>query len=449
MIVNIINGEIMMDLMAAVPLMAQADVPQGQVIVQEKTRTQEESGFIHSKEGGRFQVVKVLPKKADNFDQSFDYADAFGVLRVAGIYSDLLDGVDTSTVSVGGQFGFQTASYYGVSARLGAYTSQKVSALTDPDKLNHDFLDENENSFTYIAEANIAYNNELVQVKGGRVRIDTPYADSDDIRMAPNTFEGVWSHFDFTDEWKAQAMYLTRWAGFDSGEDQNEFKKFFENPKSGEMSNGLLGVSLSYVINDVNDISIWYYHVDKMSDIAYAEAAGDIVFSEDLHMEYGLQGSVMLESDNSGVDGEVVGAMALLHYGMVYGGAAFNYAFVDDGNYIVNGFGGGPYYTSLDESTIGFVSEAVPGEDVLSYRLGIGIDFSSWGPQGLLMEYVYGDLESKESAAFSEQDIIVSYEITDKLCLEGTFAHFDIGRSRIELDADEFDRYIVRMDYSF
>jgi hypothetical protein len=439
----------MIDLIATAPLVAQADMPQSRVEVQEKTRTQEESGFIHSKEGGRFQIVKTLPKKAEDFDHSFDYADAFGVLRIAGIYSDLLDGIDTSAVSVGGQFGFQTASYHGVSARLGAYTSQKVSALTDSDKLNQDYFDENGNSFTYIAEANVAYDNEFFQVKGGRVRIDTPYADSDDIRMAPNTFEGVWSHFDFTDEWKAQAMYLTRWAGFDSGEDQNEFKKFFKNPKSGEMSNGLLGVSLSYVIDDVNDVSLWYYHVDKMCDIAYAEAAGDIVFSEDLHIEYGLQGSVILESSSSGVDGEVLGAMALLHYDMVYGGAAFNYAFVDDGNYIVNGFGGGPYYTSLDESTIGFVSGAVPGEDVSSYRLGAGVDFSSWGPKGLVMEYIYGDLESEESASFSEQDIMVSYEITDKLYFEGTFAHFNIDKSKIELDADEFDRYIVRMDYSF
>ncbi len=421
------------------------------MVVQEDTRMQEEGGFLHTKEGGRYQVVTVLPKEADSFDQTFEYADAFGTLRVAGIHADSLFGTDTSAFAIGGQFGFQTASYYGFSARMAAYTSQKVSALNPsrPENRNTAFFDEDGNSFTYIGEANIAYDNDNLRVEVGRVRIDTPYADSDDIRMAPNTFEGVWSHFDVTDSWKIQAMYLTRWAGFDSGEDQDQYKKLFENSQNGEMSDGAFGASLQYVINNVNDISLWYYHVDQMSDIVYAEAAGEITFTDAFHIEYGLQGSTIKEIKNSHVEGDVLGALAILDYNMLFLSGAVNYAFVDGENSITDGFGGGPYYTSLDESTIGFVSEAAPGEDVYSYRIGGGVDLNDWGADGLVIEYIYGDLESSSTLGFNEQDVIITYDITDHLYLEGIFANFDIDKSPVDLDVEKFNRYVVRLDYSF
>ena len=439
----------MVDMMIEPVYLAQVDINPSAAVVQEKKVT--EGGFIHTKEGGRYQIVAILPKKAENADQTFEYADAFGTLRAAGIHADSLFGTDTSAFAVGAQFGFQTASYYGFSARMAAYTSQKVSALnpSSPENRNPDFFDGNGDSFTYIGEANIAYDSDGLRIEAGRVRIDTPYADSDDIRMAPNTFEGVWSHFDITDSWKIQAMYLTRWAGFDSGADQNKFKKLFENSQNGEMSDGAFGASVQYVIDDENDISLWYYHIDQMSDIVYAEAAGDIKFTDAFHIEYGLQGSTITELKNSHVEGDVLGAMGILDYNMLFLAAAVNYAFVDGENAITDGFGGGPYYTSLDESTIGFVSEAASGEDIYSFRIGGGVDFNDWKVDGLVIEYIYGDLESSSTLEFNEQDVIITYDITDRLYLEGIFAKFDIDKSPVDLDVEKFNRYVVRLDYSF
>jgi len=441
----------MIDLMMEPTYLAQADISPSAIVVQEKSKVTEERGFIHSKEGGRYQVVTVLPKEASSVNQTFEYADAFGTLRAAGIHADSLFGTDTSAFAIGAQFGFQTASYYGVSARMAAYTSQKISALnpSKPKNRNRDFFDEDGNSFTYIGEANVAYNSDIVRIEAGRVRIDTPYADSDDIRMAPNTFEGVWSHFDLSDSWKVQATYLTRWAGFDSGEDQSTYKKLFENSHNGETSDGMFGLSLQYVINDDNDISLWYYHVDQMSDIVYVESAGDLIFTDAFHVEYGLQVSTIQSLNHSQVEGDVLGAMVIFDYSMLFFATAINKAFVDGENSITDGFGGGPYYTSLDESTIGFVSETAPGEDTLSYRVGGGVNFNDWNIEGLVIEYVYGDLKSSQSLEFNEHDVIITYDITDQLYLEGVFARFDIDKAPVDLDAEKFSRYIVRLDYSF
>lgn len=417
--------------------------------VREDRNARQEGGLLHQKGGGRYQIVKTLPTEADSIDNAFDYADAFGTLRIGWMQTDLgLDKMSDAT-AIGGQFGFNTASFEGVSARVAAYTSQKVGAVTDNVSFPPDFFDENGDAFTYIAEANIVYENRYMQAKGGRIRIDTPYADSDDLRMAPNTFEGLWSHFDITETLKAQAFYLTRWAGFDSGEDQQKFKKFFENPASGDGSNGLFAGTIQYQYDDANDVSLWYYHVDQMSDIVYLQAAGDLPFSDDFHAEYGLQGSAIIARENSGVDGNVVGALAMLHYGMLFGGGAFNVAGVEENRAITDGFGGGPYYTSLDESTIACVSESAPGEDVFSYRYGGGIDFEPLGAAGLVVEYVYGVLGSKESIELVEQNLILTYDITEKLYFESVFAHYHVDKAPVDLSSETFDRIVARLDYTF
>jgi imipenem/basic amino acid-specific outer membrane pore len=349
----------------------------------------QESGFLHSKQAGRYQIVTELPKEADSFDRMFDFADAFGVIRAGYINNDL-PGNDTSATAIGGRFGFDTAAYRGVKFHAAAYTSQKLPVLNPDDKsLATDFFDADGESFTYLAEANIAYEGETFQAMAGRMRLDMPYADSDDLRMAPNTFEGAWAHLDANEHVKAQAYFLSRWAGFDSGEDQDRFKVLYED-EEGDAGWGAAGLSASYLFDEQNELSLWYYYIDKMSSIVYMEADAHHYFRDDLHLEYGLQGSTIRELSGSAVEGDTVGAFGILHYGGFFGGFAYNHAFVSGENIITDGFGGGPYYTSLDEATIGAVSEAAPGEDVGSWRVGVGLEFEPIGLDGLVVELVHG-----------------------------------------------------------
>ncbi|MEA1920396.1 MAG: porin [Campylobacterota bacterium] len=418
-------------------------------VIERRAIQEHEKGLIHSKQAFRYEVVKTLPKEADSFNKAFDYAQPFGTLRMAWIDSDIINGDSTAT-ALGGSFGFNTASFYGFKLHVGATTSQKVPLLNPSQtSLNPDFYDEIGDSFTYLSEASIDYESEELFARLGRIRIDTPYADSDDIRMAANTFEGFWANYVVADDFIVQTYYLSQWAGYDSGDSQDLFKPLYIT-QEGEEGWGALGASLSVAFNTDDEASLWYYHIDKMSDIAYGEVAGHFTMTEQHHIEYGIQASYIQEIDQSHIEGQVIGAMAIIDYENFFFGLAGNYAFVDEYKSITDGFGGGPYYTSLDESTIGFVSEQSPGVDVLSTRIGVGADLEMIGIEGLTVELVHGQIKSTDDSEwFKENDMALTYIPDDRIEVSAVFANFYVQESKDRLENDHFNRFVVRADYKF
>ncbi len=417
----------------------------------------EQSGMIHSKVARRFEIVKKLPKKADDFNSMFDYADTFGKFRLAYIdsahkISVVSNKVEKSATSFGGEFGFNTAELYGLQLHMSTYISQGFGFVNpDVNDLNEDFFVKNLDSFAYMAEASINYNSEMFQTKIGRVRVETPYANSDDIRVSPNTFEGAWVNIDYNDSLNTQLIYFNRWAGYDSqDESANAFQDKFKNLVNDD-GFGIVGASLTYKYGKNSELSFWYNYIDKMSAIAYAEIVG-IYFTNnpDLHFDYGLQASNIQELDNSNVEGNVLGAMGIVHYKGMFVGGAYNIALSDEGKYVTNGFGGGPYYTSLDEGTISEVSEvaAVSGIEALnnnakSYRIGLGYEFEKISLDGLVIELVYGELYN-DNGSITEKDAIVTYDITDRWHAEATYTKY-----KSSCDNNTFDRTLVRVDYLF
>ena len=427
------------------------------LLAQEEVNIKVEHGLIHSKQEGRYKIVQTLPEKADGFDQSFDYAKPFATFRLANIVTEqakvgAMDETKTLGTAFGGIFGFDTASLYGLHLHLGAYISQKIHAL-NPDsgssfEQNGAFFDIDKGSYAYIGEASIDYASERVDAKAGRIRIETPFADSDDIRMSPNSFEGVWTNITLTDDLQMQAYFLTRWAGTDSADDisgQDEFKPLTTD------GYGLSGASMTYNFDQLNALSIWYYNVDTRADLIYVEGAGELYFSEAFHMEWGLQGGHGLERDNSSVEGDVLGGMLIADYSALYLGIAYNYVFVEEGKFITDGFGGGPYYTSLDEMTIGAVSELAPGNDIQVFRLALGVDFSELSSEEINIELIHGHFMLESSnAEVIESDIVFWYGITDRWSLESIYAYVDQKNiSTTEPDNRDFQRLVTRLDYSF
>ena len=271
-------------------------------------------------------------------------------------------------------FGFDTASLYGWNLRVAAYASQKVHALNSSDQGNQNsqLFDAQGNSYAYIGEAGIVYKNTRFQALAGRILIDTPYADSDDIRMSPNSFQGAWGALDISNDLQAQAYFLTGWAGVDSGGDQNVFKPLIDD------GYGVAGGALIYKPNE-NGISFWYYNMDKVSDVFYIEASGEQFVAGNFNVEWGVQGAHIRERSDSGVDGNVIGTVFIAEYKSAYFGIAYNRVFTGNNTSVTDGFGGGPYYTSLDKQTVGNVSALAPGKDLNAYRLNLGVEsYVSW-----------------------------------------------------------------------
>lgn len=439
--------------------LAQADnrvATQTPVVTQKMTTAIEQSGVIHSKVAGKYDVVKELPKEANSFNGMFDYADAFGKFRLAYInsahkISSIPNKTEKSATSFGGEFGFNTAQFHGFQAHIAAYVSQSLD-FVNPDKndLNEDFFAKDLDSFAYIAEASINYSNDFFQTKIGRIRVETPFANSDDIRMAPNTFEGAWANIDYSDKVKTQLLYFNRWAGYDSQDEstgafQNEFKDLVSSD-----SFGMTGASITYEYAKNSEVSFWYNYVDKMSAMAYAEVIGIyFIDGEDFHVDYGLQAANIQELENSNVEGNVFGAMSIFHYKGAFFGGAYNIALSENGKYVTNGFGGGPYYTSLDEATISSISEAGsaytsgPNNNAESFRIGAGYEFERVSINGLVLELVYGELYS-DNGRITEKDAILTYDITDRWYLEGTYTNYKSTSNK-----NTFDRALVRLEYKF
>lgn len=409
----------------------------------------QKGGLFYMKTAGRFELVKTLPKHADSFNDMFDYADAYGKLRFAYIDSAHKISNDPKhkkkAAAVGGELGIKTALYHGFGINISGYISQSVGPL-NPKKndINEDFFNAEKSSFVYIAEASFNYSNDTFQTMLGRIKVETPYANSDDIRMAPDTFEGAWVNIDYTDKLKTQIMYVNKWAGYDSqDEDTGASQDVFKNLVNDDAF-GMAMISLTYEYADNSEISIWYNYIDAMSIVSYAEIIGLYRFNKDFHIDYGFQASNFQELENSEVDGNVLGTMLIAHYNNYYIGSAYNIVLVEDGNYISNGFGGGPYYTSLDEATIEAISEATRNNSE-AFRIGVGCDFSPYGAEGLNVELVYGELY-EQFQSLKEDDIVITYSTSDRWSLDAIYTNF---KSRNDNDNNTFDRYHVRVDYNF
>jgi hypothetical protein len=419
-------------------------------------REQEEVGLIHSKQVGRYKVMITAPVNAETFDQAFDQLKPYVTFRLANITTreealqDFnIDEKKTAGTAVGGIFGFDTASLYGCSLRIAAYTSQKVHALnsSDPINQNSQLFDAEGNSYAYIGEAGIVYKNTRFQAMAGRIRIDTPYADSDDIRMSPNSFQGAWGALDISNDLQAQAYFLTGWAGVDSGDDQNVFKPLIDD------GYGIAGGALIYKPNE-NGISFWYYNMDKVADVFYAEASGEQFVTGNFHIEWGVQGAHIRERSDSGVYGSVIGTVLIFEYKSAYFGIAYNRVFTGSSSRVTDGFGSGPYYTSLDKQTIGNVSALAPGKDLNAYRLNLGFELTPLGIKGLNIELLHGHFALADSAVeVEESDVALSYAITNRWHLESIYSTVDLMNidytnpdNRVLRD---FQRLVTRLDYSF
>lgn len=418
-----------------------------QAVEIEPLRETEFAGKIRTKHTERYQVVEVLPKEADSFDLMFSYAKPMAVIRSAYIHDFTIGGPESNALALGGQFGFQTAQYNGFSAILMAYTSQNLNISNFYSGTeNSDLFSVDGKGFTYLSEANIAYSNAQFQVELGRVRVETPLANSDDTRMAPNTFEGIWSHIDLSGSAKAQAFYFSRWAGSGSQEvdnsgvvtaPQDEFKRFTQD------SQGLMGISLSHVVTD-NEYSLWYYYVDKYAQMLYAEALGEHIISDVFELEWGVQVSHFEALEGSSVQGTVSGALLLAHFESLFGGGAFNYANVAEGKTLTDGFGGGADFTSLDEASVATLSQLFPGKNIFAFRLGLGYEFSAFGERNLIVELMHGEFEVEGAPLMlDENDIIVSYQLFERWYGELVYANFHDNTQ------DDFDRAVARLDYRF
>jgi len=398
------------------------------------------------------------PRKAVTFSEMFTKGTPSGQIRLGYIRLDPdEDGAESNhDLALGGQLKFETAPLYGIALGMAFYTSH---SLLQPD--DEDFNDELSSAQQYYDILGEAYINggwNGFNIRLGRQLIDTPFADSDDIRMTPHTFEAAVAGYEYND-FSVTGGYLSTWQGVDAGYNIAENGDYaeFDDMVPGSDGTWLLGGSYG---SDILEAGIWYYGVLDVVNAFYADINVPIEFSDSFSMTFGAQ--VSFQSDNTSeetheelgarVEGDLYGAMVELSFAGITAGAAYTHASVDEGEVIFGGWGGGPFFTNIDTLV---ANEFAAGQDTNSYTLSVGYDFSDVGVEGLSIGYTFGHYEggadamdSSANAEVAEHDFYLEYEISKDWSMDAVYVVSDDKENEAATEWD-YNRAQVRVNFTF
>lgn len=365
-----------------------------------------------------------------------------GQLRLGYIYVDpKFSGEATSySTALGGQLKYESARYGGFGVGLAFYTSHALDPLSgeEMDGKFNDELSTVDGHYDLLAEVYVDYLMDDFQIRIGRQVIDTPYMDSDDIRMTPNTFEGLMARYSH-EELSIDAGYMTKWQGPDAG-----VYKFVDLVDGGD---GIAMVGMRYESGDIES-NLWYYYADNIANIVYADTKYSYKLSDKTTLTSGAQVANQSELDDSGIDATLFGAMTELGYGDFMLGLAYNRLIVDSDHEYFGGFGGGVGFVNMFEMTAGVFSFH---QSATAWKLSLSYDLSNLGFDNLCISYDYGDYKGDVKHEASEHNLIVTYEPSDDWNIEITYDKIedmdrDISSEHVDYGVD---RVLARVNYNF
>lgn len=339
-------------------------------------------------------LITTLIINANSISESFNNLTVDGYIRAAYENHHIIDDKTYTDGAIGGKLHIETAPYYGVSIGSSFYTS---NALGTSD--NHGlvlFRGEVANSYSILGEAYIKVQLGNTLIKLGRQEIDTPFADTDDIGLVPNTFEAyILENKDITDTTLFVGQ-IQKMAGVDA-----DVVDDFTCVNAG---NNMQVIGLTYEGIENLGLTAWYYHLKdaKIDSISYAEAMYEgqgSTMGYGLGLQYAKQTYATQEDATIyGIKGNVnhipIGITLALAHNKVNGNAAFS------------GFGGGPFFSNSEYLIIDNT-----GADGSQTWFGLEYDASSIGLNGLTLSLSKVILKNQAKEASTQIDFVTSYKI--------------------------------------
>jgi hypothetical protein len=183
-----------------------------------------------------------------------------GQVRFGAVEIEDDRGEKSSTVALGGSLGIKIAPLNGLKVGATFYTTNALFGKDDEGM----FLDEDKQSYSIVGEAYLEANLGKTSIKAGRQRIETPYADSDDIGMIPNSFEGITLINQDIKDTTITIASLDKWSGVDSDRPQ-EFTELQDS------EDALFVASVIYEGIENSTLQAWHYKLDN-ANFNYLEA---------------------------------------------------------------------------------------------------------------------------------------------------------------------------------
>ncbi len=162
----------------------------------------------------------ILPKEVDNLENFLKEGIFYGRLRLNYFDFDTKSkGVDHYSFGLGGSLIYKTASYEGFSFTSGVYTTQNPfhddiepsQYRSGKDTLNrYNLATKGDYGNSVFAQNYMEYRYGKNHLKLGRFTMETTLTKSNDTKMIPNTFQGIYAQFQPLSKTKVKMAYLTK-----------------------------------------------------------------------------------------------------------------------------------------------------------------------------------------------------------------------------------------------
>ena len=322
----------------------------------------------------------------------------YGEMRAGWIEASTSD----TTLAIGGHIHFNTPTYKGSKVGLSFYTVNDFGL--GPKDTNEDFFGIDKKGYTFVSEAYVEYSGAW-DIKIGRQNLETPHADSDDIRMVPNYFEAAVARGDLWGA-KIEVGYITRMGGWENGGKPAKFMRLSEVFGIERKTKGAAYVGVQGNFASL-DLSVWGYHIDDMANVLYLKAAKKLDWGS-VQQHFALQLDIA-RSCKDKLLGPIHSKTAGIISQTTYQGWTLTLAAnKEDGKSgAMASFGGGPFFTSMEELTI----DALASQNAKSYVAGV--EYSSKGHTfGLMAGRFYDDraFDAKEYDLYANVSLPYGFE---------------------------------------
>ncbi|MBW6489405.1 OprD family outer membrane porin [Sulfurimonas sp.] len=343
---------------------------------------------------------------------------------------------DIYATAIGGHLKYESAQLNAFSVAAAFALSHDIGFATgDGGVKQNPELSSSDGEHSLLREAYLNYNGGDFNFRAGRQMIDTPLADSDDIRMIANTFEAYVASYQLSN-FSFMAGKLQKWQGYDADLDSGWVR-------TGEDGTWFGGVTYA---DDIAQANAWYYNITKLTNAVYFDLTLGYEIESDISLSAGVQYLNEREISSSATKADIYGALAEFSaYGFTFG-AAYNNSRKQAESGSFSGFGGGTLFTSmdtmiLDEITYDRDAEALVG--TISYEI-----------DKLKLSYAYGNFKGEadsfgDRAHIVEQNIGAEYIIIeDKLLFRAIYVEQEDRESLAKTDND-WNRLEFMVAYSF
>ncbi|MEA2048984.1 MAG: OprD family outer membrane porin [Campylobacterota bacterium] len=338
-----------------------------------------------------------------------------------------------------------TPRWNGLMVGVEAYTVVNLQNNQKSSDLNSDFFDINGESFILFSQAYLNGKWGNTEIKLGRQSLDTPHADSDDIRMIPNYFEAYRVINRDIENVTLTAGFITKMAGWENGVDSSEFVNVGKTLGLDKNIDGVYCASASYEGFEDLSLDLWYYNYHNIANVIYAQAGYAYTPSKDVSFILGAQydgsretGDALLGVQDSRTYGISV-ETEFTNIGLTVL-AALNQDKGDSGAVGLS-LGGGPLFTSMEDQTLDVMGTAGG-----AWIIGAGYNFRHLGVEALTIGVAYGSFESDDASyASKEIDTVLEYNFNDMISASVAYASVDFK----EYNKEDYHQLRLIANYNF